>query len=465
VKVLLVDAKGKFAPGLGDLCRVGDPQIISHPAVQLVSNTLWSGLVMTEFILTKAWFIFSLVILLLQQAILPMYFPDKRAYWATVVCRMITYLLTMLRLVIRHTREICLSYRNGSTSKLLRVIVIPSYLKDPYYLASFFLTIFLICMCAYEPLFWCWGDFYWPVEDCEGRRDTRFEYSVFGMISVLLHWGLMADLAVFFTGLSAFVLVCTQVGSEIGRFLFALAFLLTAFASAISVLEHDYEDMTEVTQTWVALFSITLRLYEDDYRDFQHDPVLLGAVFAFVSASAIVLLNLLIAQLNCSYVYIYANMVGYARLKRSTVVVAIMSKMNQEKYTRFLDTLGLDQPLEFNQGDVGMAGGMQVLELQSQTLVTQDRIKRFGGSCALDMQWPEEVGAETEEEQLAKLEQLMRSTLSKLSSDKKKRRGGSGNTGGSSADQSGASDLPSSASKGGMSRGVSGASGESDDSF
>ena len=42
------------------------------------------------------------------------------------------------------------------------------------------------------------------------------------------------------------------------------------------------------------------------------DPLLLTAVFCFVTASAILLLNLLIAQLNCSYVYIYQNMLGYA---------------------------------------------------------------------------------------------------------------------------------------------------------
>lgn len=30
-----------------------------------------------------------------------------------------------------------------------------------------------------------------------------------------------------------------------------------------------------------------------------------------------------------------------------------------ERWTRFVATLGLDVPLEFNEGDVGMAGGIQ----------------------------------------------------------------------------------------------------------
>ena len=108
----------------------------------------------------------------------------------------------------------------------------------------------------------------------------------------------------------------------------------------------------------IALTGITLRLYEDDYRDLQNDALLLTAVFCFVTASAILLLNLLIAQLNCSYVYIYQNMLGYAKLKRSSVTVQTLAFLKMERWSRFVATLGLDVPLEFNEGDVGMAGGI-----------------------------------------------------------------------------------------------------------
>ena len=124
------------------------------------------------------------------------------------------------------------------------------------------------------------------------------------------------------------------------------------------MLEHHYEDMKTVGDSLIALTGITLRLYEDDYRDLQNDPLLLTAVFCFVTASAILLLNLLIAQLNCSYVYIYQNMLGYAKLKRSSVSVQTLAYIKMERWSRFVATLGLDVPLEFNEGDVGMAGGI-----------------------------------------------------------------------------------------------------------
>ena len=63
---------------------------------------------------------------------------------------------------------------------------------------------------------------------------------------------------------------------------------------------------------------------EDDYRDLMEDPVLLAILFTFLTFSSILLLNLLIAQLNVSYVRIYSNMVGYARLKRAEVQGGLM---------------------------------------------------------------------------------------------------------------------------------------------
>ena len=39
-------------------------------------------------------------------------------------------------------------------------------------------------------------------------------------------------------------------------------------------------------------------------------------------------------------------------------------------------------------GDIGVAGGMQVLEPASANSTTVDMIKRFGGSSSDEMHWP-----------------------------------------------------------------------------
>lgn len=435
VKNLILNAQGGFPDGLGNLVEVGDPQLISHPVCNLCSDVLWGGIAMKEFILSKIWFILSLFLLITSQTVLTEFSDSLPVRCVTFTFRCGVYLMTMLRLFGRHARDSFIGFREGETFRLFGCIPCPSYLSNVNSLASFLLMLFLVCMCTHEPFFYCAGAENWPTEDCAEHAETGFRYSIFAMCAVALHWGLMTDLAVFSTGLSAFVLVCVHVGSEIGRFMFSLLFLLLTFASAISVLEHDYEDMTDVTQTLVALFSITLRLYEDDYRDFQHDPILLTAVFSFVTASAILLLNLLIAQLNCSYVYIYANMVGYARLKRMSVVVETLQKTRADKWTNFVGTLGLDVRLEFGEGDVGMAGGISKDEAANVHVVTKDRIMRFGGACTPDLQWPEDITDKLEDsdENIVKLEKLMKSALSKLhdkkSSSKKSKTGSSGASG------------------------------------
>jgi len=260
------------------------------------------------------------------------------------------------------------------------------------------------------------------------------------------HWLMLIDLAVFNTGLTAFLLVIVNVMSEIGLFLVALSFLLLTFASAIAVLDHTYTDMSDVFSTSIALFAITVRLYEDDYRDFLEDPMLLVAVFFFVTASGVLLLNLLIAQLNCTYVYIYQNMVGFARLKRAGVIVETLAACSKARWSGFVQSLELDKKLEFNEGDVGLAGGIKCLEPARTHSVTRDMVLRFGGSCAPEMCWPEETTAR-EEDRLGRMEKLLKKTMKRVHKHSGHgRHGSSGGSGGSSESSGMSSSMASGAS-------------------
>jgi len=267
-------------------------------------------------------------------------------------------------------------------------------------------------------MLWCStdGTVSFPTEKCEGSEGVLKWYSIFASFAIGIHWGLCVDFAVFNTGLSAFVLVVAQVMSEIVRFVIALVFLLLTFGSAISVLEHGYKDMQSIFGCAVSLFAITVKLYEHDYRNLRSDPALLTAVFGFVTATSILLLNLLTAQLNCSYEYIYQASVGFARLNRAEVIVETLKSCPDAKWRKFLKTLRFDERLEFNEGDVGLAGGLQVQEPAYLNPVTHDRIFRFGGSCSPEMQWPEDTSqsAEGEEEKLARLEDLVASAMKRL---------------------------------------------------
>ena len=58
-------------------------------------------------------------------------------------------------------------------------------------------------------------------------------------------------------------------------------------------------------------------------------------------------------------------MVGSARLKRLQIIVETMPSVSKKKWSSFVADLGLDKCLEFNEGDVGLSGGVQQLELAS----------------------------------------------------------------------------------------------------
>lgn len=54
----------------------------------------------------------------------------------------------------------------------------------------------------------------------------------------------------------------------------------------------------------ISLFSITVGLYQGDFREIQGDPMLLTMIYLFLLVSVVLLLNLLIAQLNQTYEFI-----------------------------------------------------------------------------------------------------------------------------------------------------------------
>merc|ERR1711988_454467 len=144
------------------------------------------------------------------------------------------------------------------------------------------------------------------------------------------------------------------------------------------------------------------------------------------------LLNMLVAQLTCAYEAVYSDMIGYARLERIEIIVGIMPVVSQKRWMSFLESLKLDAKCEFNAGDIGVTGGVQILEPANSNPTTQDMIKRFGGSTSVEMQWPvEQEGQGDEADRFERLESLIQKTLKRIT------KGGGGKRGQGSAGQSG----------------------------
>merc|ERR1719487_1770709 len=274
------------------------------------------------------------------------------------------------------------------------------------------------------------GDMKLFTQECKEGQDVYMSYSIFVMLAMLLYFLLLIDLAVLSTKVSAYVLVCIRMVSEVMLFLLALVSMLLTFSSGISVIKQYQEDFHGIHEGLLALLEMTMGMFDGaHFEKYETDPLVLVCVFIFLVVGTIFLINMLVAQLTCAYEAVYSDMIGYARLERIEVIVANMPMVSEKRWRRFCDGLKLDQKCEFNAGDIGVTGGVQVIEPANLNPTTMDMIKRFGGSTSVEMQWPaEQEGTGTDEaDRFERMENLIQKTLKRMT----KGSGGKGKGGGS----------------------------------
>lgn len=407
IKHLIVDSNGNFAQALEWLTDFGDPKLISHPLLILVSDLTWSNLAFRIFLCGKSWFLFTLCVFVLSQAVLKHISKNGETEMAERVsmfcCRCFIYTFSMGQWIYFHVKHVYKDVEQGRIRKV-SFVPVPLYLSNYQDFASLLLTVMLVIMFAIEPIMFCLknhdGDFVGAglfTQMCPDGASTRFAYSLFSMAAMALYFFLLLELSIFSTKISAFVLVVFRVLSEVGLFLFAFGFVVLTFACATSALQQGNEDFTDIATSSLSLKLIAFRMYSDKaYKELEKDSALLLAIISFVVITCIFLANVLVAQLNSAYMATYEDNLGYARLNRGIRVIEAMPSVSKKRWELFLTALDLETRIEFGIGDVGLSGGIQVLETAAANVTTVDTIKRFGGSTSPLAQWP--LTQEEEEE-------------------------------------------------------------------
>eukprot|EP00435_Cladocopium_sp_Y103_P065432 s597_g27.t1 len=402
VKHLIQDLEGNFSPNLECLVTHGDPNIIRHPTVVLFADILWHKVASFKFVVSKLFSVFILIVFIFGQAVLLRHTSEQtpEEEYAMFACRVVNYVGSLSKLVVSQLRKFFTDLRNRDY-RWICGIPVPAYLFNVQDAASCCLMWLLVIMAMQEPFFWCLSDGQGLTQMCQEGEVRKDFYSACTFLAMILYWALLMDLAIFSMRISAYVLVCGRVTGEVALFLSALLFLLLAFSTAISSLMYPQEHY----QVLVATSTIVTV------------PV---CIFLFIVT--IFLMNLLIAQLTQSYHDAFSNMQGYARLNRASVTAVTIANVSRKRWSRFLQIMAFDEPMEFNEGDVGLSGGIQVLEPSNEHLVTEDSIKRFGGSTAPTAPWPQAQLPEEEHDKIAQLDkQLMK--IIKTSSSKHSRGG------------------------------------------
>ena len=398
IKHLVQDSTGVFSPTLQWLVQYKDPKIMSHLVVALTTDLIWSRFAAFQFLRNKFWFLITLAVFFVSQSILKEQTGVEESFetnCSRFVLRMWLYLASLCGLYSL-VRDIASEIYRG---KVIRTstISIPKSFTDFKQLGRLALTWVLILMLFFEPILRCaskWTDSHTHSQlfttHCGVEEEIRM-YSIFSAIGMVLFWLLLTDCTVFSMRLSAFLLVCGWVVVEVGLFLLALTFLILTFSTALSSLQHNLVEF-DGAMTWVsALTQMAFGMFPaSDFDATKKDLPIFICLTLFMALATVFLMNLLIAQLAESYSSMFADMTGFARLNRAGVVVSVLAEARPARFAKFLRTLNLEDRLEFNEGDLGPAGGIQIHEPANEHTVTEDSILRYGGPTAPSVPWPED---------------------------------------------------------------------------
>ncbi|CAK0788745.1 unnamed protein product [Prorocentrum cordatum] len=438
IKHLVADSSGGFSKAVEWITDTGDPKLVSHPIVAMVVDTIWNHVAFQTFLLNKSWVIFTTCVFVVGSGGLR--HSGEASRYLVAACRGLTYGLSLGQWMYHHVVSTCKDVRGRRFAKI-GIVTVPAYLDNFQDCASLLLTALLLAMLVIEPVLHClphWdGEFEGSgvfTDQCPQVEPLHLIYSQLSAIATILFFGLIVELSVFSTRVSAFVLVCYRVLSEVLLFLLGWAFVILTWSCAVSALDQNHMDFEDIPSSAMSLVKITLGMYGGEaYLMLQQEPSLMFAVIAYVIVSGVFLLNLLVAQLNSSYQATFHDMLGYARLNRGKIVADAMLVVTESRWRRFVNSLKLDERIEFGEGDIGLAGGIQVLEPANANITTVDTIHRFGGSTSVLAQWPEDgLHASDDVDRFKRMEKMIAKAMKRMGSKGGTRKGGRSSTGGSS---------------------------------
>ncbi|CAE7808573.1 unnamed protein product [Symbiodinium sp. CCMP2456] len=433
IKHLITDRNGDFAPCMKAIVQLQDPGIAVHRVLTRVTGIVWQGLIRSRFIFGTTWLLFNFMLFVLSHGLLNHEAAqvEMSSRIAMFTFRSIIYFLGMTQLIYGRVRHICRAIKDGDLVTIANM-PIPKRMVDNWrepvscLLASaliimFFIEPVLSCLQHYEGDFEGSGLF---TDLCPEGKGVREVYSILSLFIVALYMALLLDLAALSIKLNAYVLVAINVLPELFLMITAVAFLVIMFATCVAVSHTSVDAFKDMPTAGMRFFQIAAKMQDNrGMPEISTVPLLMVAIGLFVLAVVFGAFNIFVAQLTCAHQEIYDSMVGYSILRRMQISIDTMQTLRRRKFKQFVDSLVMDEPLEFGEGDIGLPGGVQIMECASLHPQNKESIIRFGGSTESSMQWPKEEALEiaSEDARLDRLVKKFDKSLLRISKMMKKR--------------------------------------------
>eukprot|EP00930_Biecheleria_cincta_P053684 TRINITY_DN3929_c0_g1_i1.p1 TRINITY_DN3929_c0_g1~~TRINITY_DN3929_c0_g1_i1.p1 ORF type:complete len:1171 (-),score=241.12 TRINITY_DN3929_c0_g1_i1:233-3745(-) len=441
IKHLTVDEEGRFADAMSWIYKLEDPSIATHEVLVQLSDLVWNKITYASFLLSKIWLLWTLVVFLFSQSIIKNLNAELTDGHRIVIfaCRTFVYMFGMAEVMYSRTKYLCKACADGDLVRVGRFPVPRRYLEDWQEILSVVLTLCLTMLFWTEPILYCLyagGDTPLFAGDCDGAKGVKGFYDIVSLVSMLCYFSLLIDFTALSTRLSAFVLLTGRVVPELCLTLGACAYFVITFGTSITATNGKNEDFAGIPNATITLFQILMKTYTGSkFDELQHSPWIMVGTCTFVVLTSIFVFNVLIAQLNCAYQQVFNSMVGYARINRMKIVCESMPSISARRFTRFVTSLRFDERLEFGEGDIGLSGGIQVLEAASAHPSNIDSILRFGGSTSPAMPWPEDEDlGSSEAERLERIAKNFQNAVRKMTKTSRSQSGVSGSGGDSMED-------------------------------
>jgi hypothetical protein len=361
-------------------CQEGKPEMFSHPVMEKLLQFKWDRFGRSMFIATQVWF---LTLLSLFTAAFIEADP-KSCTLDMVVIKILTAIMAVFTFI--YLSYLILSqYWSGSVARLdigRFKFSIPRILHNPWQICRFVSAALIISNIVTSGCF-----NFLPEEKLRSLAVRGGERDILKSVTALFLFFQLFQSFTLLPSLSALVFAITRMTVDIARTLFVIFVVLLAFTAGITALEmHDFHGMGE---TGFVLLKATLYMEMPDLEGEQ--PYGIFLIISYMVIVCIGILSILVAQLSLAYEEISRDKKGFAMMNRAYVCVEVESILSLKYRRKIYAELGFDEPLEFDNGDQGPPGGIQIKEpasVRAHEKYCPDRIQRSTGSTNPADAWP-----------------------------------------------------------------------------
>lgn len=402
------ESKDVWQSPLAMLTLIGKPNMFLHPVPSELLKIKWERFGQKIFVMTQLYFtviliLFNVGFVIYQNSCDEVFINLRLGVGSIAVINTLVFSYLSIS-QLRSGRVVMMGELCG-----LRMCL-PRFLTNPWNFTRLFSYIILILR-AFSEQCWMEGDTApAPVRRKTGCPGGYNDPEVVGLetsdenpswmlvisgISTFLIWIQLIQVLVLSPNLAAFTYTITRMFEDVSRNLMVISLIVVSFAGTLTVLHQPYYDTLQ--RSILNLLKIILGLSFLELESLEGWG--LFTLIFFVVIIEIGFLNILIAQLALAYEELSADKEGFAMMSRAYMVVEMESFMPISYRQKIYEEFNFDKPLEFDGGDEGPAGGIQLKQpasMRAHEKYIPDRVIRYAGEASPNDPWP----LEGEEEEI-----------------------------------------------------------------